>query len=108
MHLTYIAADVEDCVDRVANRVELGGHGVSPSVLRDTYSASMRHLSRAIREFDVVQVYDNSRQAELGDATEDITPQLVLEAQRGTITYVRSQPPRWLKVALGGTGHGLG
>jgi len=82
-HLTYVAAEVDDCVGRVANRVEGGGHGVSASVLRETYAASMRNLSRAVREFDVVQVYDNSREAQLGDAPEDITPQLVLEAQRG-------------------------
>lgn len=108
VHLTYVAAEVDDCVGRVANRVEAGGHGVSASVLRQTYAASMRNLSRAVREFDVVQVYDNSREAQLEDAPEDATPQLVLEAQRGAITYARPQPPRWLSAALRGTTHDLG
>jgi predicted ABC-type ATPase len=107
VNLTYVAAQVEACIDRVANRVEGGGHGVSAEVLRTTYSASMRNLSRAVEEFDVVQVYDNGREAHLQDAQEDIVPQLVLEAQRGEITYVRPGPPRWLSAALAGTSYGL-
>ena len=68
----------------------------------------MRNLSGAVREFDVVQVYDNSREAQLEDAPEDATPPLVLEAQRGAITYARPRPPRWLSAALRGTTHDLG
>ena len=63
---------------------------------------------RAIKEYDVVQVYDNSRQAQPEDAPEDITPQLVLEAQRGAITFAHPRPPRWLRAALRGTSHDLG
>jgi len=108
VHLTYVAAEIDDCIGRVANRVEAGGHGVSASVLRETYAASMRNLSKAVREFDVVQIYDNSREARLEDAPEDVTPQLVLEAQRGAITYAHPRPPRWLRAALRATGHDLG
>jgi predicted ABC-type ATPase len=108
VHLTYVAAEVDDCIGRVANRVEAGGHGVSASILRETYAASLRNLPRAVREFDVVQVYDNSRQAQPQDAPEDITPRLVLEAQRGAITYAHPRPPRWLKAALRGSTHDLG
>jgi predicted ABC-type ATPase len=108
VNLTYVAAQVEACINRVANRVEGGRHGVSAEVLRTTYAASMRNLSRAVEEFDVVQVYDNGREAQLQDAQEDIVPQLVLEAQRGEITYVRPGPPRWLSAALAGTAYGLG
>lgn len=108
VQLAYVAAELDDCVNRVAIRVERGGHGVSAGVLRETYAASMRNLSCAVREFDLVQVYDNSREAQVGDAPEDIQPQLVLEAQRGAITYVRLQPPRWLSAALAGTLYDLG
>jgi predicted ABC-type ATPase len=108
VHLTYVAAEVDDCIGRVANRVEAGGHGVSASVLRETYAASLRNLTRAVREFDLVQVYDNSRQAQPEDAPEDITPQLVLEAQRGAITFAHPRPSRWLRAALRGTLPDLG
>jgi predicted ABC-type ATPase len=107
VNLTYVAAQVEACIDRVANRVEGGGHGVSAEVLSTTYATSMRNLSRAVEEWDVVQVYDNGREAHLQDAQEDIVPQLVLEAQRGEITYARPGPPRWLSAALAGTSYGL-
>ena len=70
VQLTYVAAALDDCVDRVATRLERGGHGVSPAVLRETYTTSMRNLSRAVREFDVVQVYDNARRARPDDSPE--------------------------------------
>jgi hypothetical protein len=67
----------------------------------------MRNLSRAMRQFDLVQVYDNTHRAHPEEATQDAEPQLVLEAQRGTITYVRSSPPRWPIAELGKAGHDL-
>jgi len=107
VHLTYVAAEVEECIQRVANRLRRGGHGVSPAVIRETYSSSMRNLSRAMREFDLVQVYDNSYRAHPEEATQDTEPQFVLEAQRGAITYVRSSPPGWLSAELAKAGHDL-
>jgi predicted ABC-type ATPase len=89
VHLTYVAAEIEECIQRVANRLRRGGHGVSADVIRATYSSSMRNLARAMREFDLVQ------------------PQLVLEAQRGMITYVSPSPPHWLRAELGKAGHDL-
>lgn len=97
IHLTYIAAEPEDCLQRVANRVDMGGHGNSPVELRKTYAASMANLPRAIREFDFVQVYDNSVHAD--------RPRLMLETQRGAPTYVAPDRPRWLKTALAGTAY---
>lgn len=108
VQLTYIAAELDDCINRVAKRLERGGHGVTPSILRETYAASMRNLSRAVREFDVVQVYDNARQAQPDDAPEEVRPPLVLESRRGMITYVTRKSPRWLRGALAGSDHELG
>jgi len=105
VHLTYVAAEIEECIQRVANRLRRGGHGVSPAVIRETYSSSVRNLSRAMREFDLVQVYDNTHRAHPEEETQE--PQLVLEAQRGAITYVRSNLPRWLRAELGKAGHDL-
>jgi len=107
VHLTYVAAEIQECIQRVANRLRRGGHGVSPAVIRETYSSTMRNLSRAMREFDLVQVYDNTHRAHPEEATQETEPQLVWEAQRGTITYVRSSPPRWLSAELGKAGHDL-
>lgn len=103
-----VAAELDDCINRVANRLERGGHGVSPSILRETYAASMRNLSRAVGEFDAIQVYDNARQARLDDPPDEVRPPLVLESQRGMITYVTRKSPRWLRGALAGSDHDLG
>lgn len=105
VHLTYVAAQIEECIQRVANRLRRGGHGVAPAVIRETYSSSMRNLSRAMREFDLVQVYDNTHRAHPEETTRETEPRLVLEAQRGTITYVRASPPHWLIAELGMAGH---
>jgi predicted ABC-type ATPase len=61
--LTYVATDLDECVERVMKRLELGGHGVPAQVIAETYAASMRNLTRAIRQFDVVHVWDNSVRA---------------------------------------------
>lgn len=108
LQLTYIAAEVDECINRVANRLDRGGHGVSPAILRETYAASMKNLSRAVREFDLVQVYDNARAAQLDDAPQQIRPALVLETQRGMITFVAPQAPQWLRQAFSGGDYDLG
>ena len=100
VQLTYIAANLDDCIERVAKRVERGGHGVKLGVLQKTHAASMRNLARAIQEFDIVRVYDNSRRARLEDDPDESGPRLVLEAECGEVTFRASNPPRWLKDAL--------
>ncbi len=100
VQLTYVAANLDDCIERLANRVELGGHGVRLEVLQKTHAASMRNLVRAIREFDLVAVYDNSGRARIEDDPGESGPRLVLEAERVEVTFRASHPPRWLKAVL--------
>lgn len=105
IQVTYVAAELEECVQRVAKRVEGGGHGVSRGVLEETYADSLGNLSRAIREFDLVQVYDNAPRARPGDR-EGVRPALVLESQGGDVTSMTADLPPWLKAALGPTERG--
>lgn len=100
VRLVYIAAELGQCIERMAGRVEAGGHGVPVAVLRRTHAASMRNLSRAIREFDVVEVFDNSRHAAPGEPTEAWEPKRALMSQGGTITYKVRKPPLWLRRAI--------
>ena len=102
VHLTYIAANLADCIERMANRIELGGHGVKLSVLENTYAVSMGNLKRAIREFDIVLVYDNSGRAQPEDAFDGSMPRHVMEAAAGAITCKAPNMPRWLTAALHG------
>lgn len=105
--LTYVAADAQACVERVIRRALRGGHAAPPAVLRGTYVASMRNLPRAIRVFDVADVYDNSLDAELGERFHEAKPKLALEARRGTVTYVSPEAPGWLRAALAGSEYKL-
>ena len=103
VQLTYVAAELDECILRVGNRVDRGGHGVTPDVLRSTYAASMKNLPIALAQFDLVAVFDNSRRAGLADSPDLLSPHLVFESQRGSITFVSASVPRWLQAALAGT-----
>jgi predicted ABC-type ATPase len=50
IRLTFIAAAVEESVERVAARVAGGGHGVSAEVIRQTHARSLRNLARALAD----------------------------------------------------------
>jgi predicted ABC-type ATPase len=97
--LLFVALDdVELNISRVAVRTDRGGHSAPPDEIRRIHNASMKNLSRAIQEFDQVQVFDNSRH--------DSGPDLVLEAIDGRIRYVADGAPAWLREALGPTASG--
>lgn len=97
-YLEYVAAgSVETHIERVAARADAGGHAAPVERLRQIYQASMGHLPRALREFDRVDVYDDS-----GDA-----PDLVLEVHHGHVLYAAEPAPAWLRAALPGTEYEL-
>lgn len=100
IQLVYIAADLEECLRRVAGRLHLKQHGVSPDVIRETYNQSMRNLPRALREFHLVQVYDNSHPARADDTDDQIMPKLALETVMGAITLRTASAPSWLLNSL--------
>lgn len=79
-------------LDRVQLRADAGGHAAPASVLRATYSLSLANLPRAIREIERFFAYDNSgwRWA----------PRLLLAAERGTIEFLATEAPTWLRRAL--------
>lgn len=96
--MEYISAgSPEECVRRVTIRADCGGHSASPSRVRATYTASVTNLLRALREFDVVTVYDNSRRRK--------PPVRVFEAATGRgATFRAIRLPAWLRTLLRGSG----
>jgi len=88
--MEYISAGSPgECVKRVTIRADRGGHSASPSRIRATYAASLNNLLRALREFDVVTVYDNSRRGK--------PPVCVLETAAGSrVTFRARRLPEWL------------
>ncbi len=101
LQMRYVAiVDPETNVERVANRAERGGHAATPGRLHEIREASRKNFPDAVREFDRVRAYDNSRWAE--------RPSLVFEARNGQLHYVEDEPPSWLKEAFRGTEYELG
>jgi predicted ABC-type ATPase len=61
VHLVFVTTeDAEINVERVANRVALGGHDVPAESIRSRYESAMRLLPVAIEQATSVLVYDNS------------------------------------------------
>lgn len=73
-------------------RADAGGHSAPESVLRPIYEASIRNVSRAIREMDFLYVYDNSRWG--------VTPSVLLQAEKADVVYLADDIPKWLEAAL--------
>lgn len=60
-HLIYVGLNsAELAVERVEGRVVKGGHGVDRDLILKRYTRSIKNLSKLIREFDEVTLYDNS------------------------------------------------
>lgn len=64
--LIFVTTDnPETNVQRVSNRVELGGHPVSPDKIRSRYHGAMGLLPAAVEHSDLASIYDNSYDQEL-------------------------------------------
>src|SRR5215472_6026698 len=94
--MRYVAASVEQCLERVKIRADAGGHAASESTLRGIYDASMKNLARAFGDpsIEFLRVYDNSKFGE--------KPRLVAEMKRGKPVYVADDMPKWLESAIAG------
>jgi predicted ABC-type ATPase len=61
VHLVFVTTeDAEINVQRVANRVALGGHDVPADSVRSRYESAMKLLPVAIEQASTVMVFDNS------------------------------------------------
>jgi predicted ABC-type ATPase len=93
VEMRYIALrDFAMHVERVQARADAGGHSASERTLRRIYEASLANLLRAVREMDMLWIYDNT--------PIDANHPLVLQAQKGEIQFLKEPPPSWLRNAL--------
>jgi len=93
VHLVFVAADhVDTNIERVIMRARRGGHSAPPSRIRQTYLASLSNLVAALRVFDSVTAYDNSRPA--------VAPRTVLRMRHGKVAFVADDAPTWVRTAL--------
>jgi predicted ABC-type ATPase len=75
-------------MERVRMRADRGGHSAPEVVLRRIYESSLANLLRAIREMDLIYVYENG---EWGKA-----PKILLQAERGEVVFRAECIPYWL------------
>ena len=93
VEMRYLALrDFSLHLERIKSRADAGGHSASEPTLRRIYNSSLVNLRRAVKEIDVVWVYDNT--------TLDASHPLVLETCHGQIRFVADDPPEWLSAAL--------
>jgi predicted ABC-type ATPase len=92
-YLYYIATeDPEINVNRVENRVKLGGHPVEAEKIRSRYTRSLDLLFDALSVSHRAYIFDNSK-APGGDF-------LVAELEGGTLSIRAESVPAWFKEAV--------
>ena len=91
IELHYVSVDsVAQALDRIANRVALGGHGVPEEDVRRRFNRSLANLPAAIARSDKTWIYDN--------ASPDNPCREVAILTRGS-RWITENPPAWLDPA---------
>jgi predicted ABC-type ATPase len=87
--MTYVATDdAEINVTRARERFEAGGRDMTDDTVRGNYTQSLANLPKAMREFETVEVYDNS--TTLG------APLFQLRTELGRIVEVAEDLREWV------------
>ncbi|MNC40018.1 Zeta toxin [compost metagenome] len=81
--------DVQMHIDRVASRVEQGGHWIAEEDIRWRYGQSLSNLMPAMEISDEVTIIDNTSE-----------PEVVAEIKRSQISFCRDEIPTWARGAL--------
>jgi predicted ABC-type ATPase len=79
-------------MERVKMRTDRGGHSAPEPVLRGIYESSLANLPRAIREMDVIYVYENGEWGK--------TPEILLQGEHGEVVFRAERIPYWLAGSL--------
>lgn len=78
--------DVQMHIDRVASRVEQGGHWIAEEDIRFRYGRSLQNLKPALAIADQVIMIDNT-----------YDPSIVAEIMHGKLVYCVESIPDWSK-----------
>ncbi|MNW48924.1 hypothetical protein D3C74_263160 [compost metagenome] len=81
--------DVQMHIDRVASRVEQGGHWIAEEDIRWRYGQSLSNLKPALEISDEVNIIDNTSE-----------PEVVAEIKRSQINFCKEEIPTWAMEAL--------
>lgn len=81
----------ETALERINERVLLGGHDVDADKVRGRYDRLIPIITEAVKHADKTYVYDNSVMYR--------PHQLILELEKGKITEIHAELPEWCKQA---------
>ncbi|MCM3130708.1 zeta toxin family protein [Paenibacillus provencensis] len=81
--------DVQMHIDRVASRVEQGGHWIAEEDIRYRYGQSLQNLNPALTIADEVIIIDNTHE-----------PKIIAEIQQGKLRDCVSPVPAWSEGVL--------
>lgn len=81
--------DVQMHIDRVASRVEQGGHWIAEEDIRWRYGQSLQNLNPAVSIADQLIIIDNT-----------FEPTIIAEIQENQLVYKMDQVPDWSKSVL--------
>ncbi|MGO9605836.1 MAG: zeta toxin family protein [Candidatus Binataceae bacterium] len=88
--MVYIGvAFPELAIERVRQRVLIGGHDVSPAVVRRRYERSLRNLNGNCKRMDRLVAFDNSSEVD--------RMKLVFESHGGRIVFLHRPLPKWVR-----------
>jgi predicted ABC-type ATPase len=86
-YLYFVCTDSPEInVDRIANRVTIGGHGVGDDKVRSRYAATLKNLYKAIKYADRVFLFDNSKEM-----------QMIAELSNGALSLKTNHLPEWFQ-----------
>lgn len=97
VHLIFMGLDsIEESIQRVEQRVQLGGHKVVEPSIRYNYEHGYKNLYKYFREFDSVSLYDNS----IPNSAEPKVPEEILYITCGKLRLRIKQYPKWVSAII--------
>jgi predicted ABC-type ATPase len=90
----------EQHIARVAKRVAAGGHAIAEALIRERWVQAPLHLIELMPHLNELRVFDNSAEAQTGQAVKD--PRLVLHQRNGVLQFPLAladlqRTPAWAK-----------
>jgi len=93
IHLIFMGLNsIEESIQRVENRVRLGGHKVAEPSIRYNYEHGFKNLYEHFHEFNSVTLYDNA----IANIDEPVIPREILYIVNGELHLEIKDYPKWV------------
>ncbi|RZK02461.1 MAG: hypothetical protein EOO43_23395 [Flavobacterium sp.] len=94
VHMIYMGLNsLEESIQRVENRVRLGGHKVAEVSIRYNYEHGFKNLYKHFLEFDSITLYDNS----ISSSPEPKIPREILYIMENKLHLNINTYPEWTR-----------